>query len=77
MSLYSRLKGKAQETSELIKKAYTHKPKNSIVEHIVSLSGKETEKVYIKHGLLGRGGFANCYITQKLGSDKLMATKVI
>ena len=27
--------------------------------------------------MIGKGGFANCYATQCLGNEKLMATKVI
>lgn len=53
------------------------KNKNYIVEYVVTLSGIENQKIYLKHGFLGRGGFANCYITQLLGSNRLMATKII
>lgn len=74
-------KGKNKKTEEgeregLGKKEQA-KNNNYIVEYVVSLSGVESEKIYIKHDLLGRGGFANCYITQLMGSNELMATKII
>ncbi len=53
------------------------KKNNYIIEYIVNLTGIETQKVYIKQGFLGRGGFANCFITQQMGSNRLMATKII
>ena len=78
MSLYSKLKTKVQEeVANIDRKKGKHKPSNVIVEHIVSLSGQEIQKVYTKYGFLGRGGFANCYITKKADSDRFMATKVI
>lgn len=63
------------QTKEVKRKSY--RASDCIVEHIISLSGVETEKIYIKRGFLGRGGFADCYITQPLGSKKLIATKII
>ena len=77
MAMYNKLIKNSEGDEEPLTKAKKKKSKNCIVEYIVSLSGQETKKVYIKHGFLGKGGFANCFITQKMGSDRLMATKVI
>lgn len=33
-----------------------------IIQHICSINGKASTRKYIKDGLLGSGGFANCYI---------------
>lgn len=74
-------KSKTRKTEEAEKecpgKKEQYKNSNYIIEYVVSLSGIESEKIYIKHDLLGRGGFANCYITQLMGSNDLMATKII
>lgn len=50
---------------------------NNILETIIDIFGQKTEKIYVKKGFLGKGGFANCYITQQVGSDREMATKII
>lgn len=64
---------KSKKTEETERGGATRKEQsknnNYIIEYVVSLSGVENEKIYIKHDLLGRGGFANCYITQLMGSN--------
>lgn len=37
---------------------------NTIYEHIRRIDGAEVSRKYFKCGLLGKGGFANCYITE-------------
>ena len=37
---------------------------NVIYEHIHRIDGAEVMRKYFKCGLLGKGGFANCYITE-------------
>jgi hypothetical protein len=34
-----------------------------IVEHIRRIDGTELTRRYVKCGLLGKGGFANCFTT--------------
>lgn len=79
LSMITKLKCKNTEESNVEVSARNKMSKNNnyIIEYIVSLSGLETQKVYLKHGFLGRGGFANCFITQLVGSNRLMATKII
>ena len=36
---------------------------NVINEHVRRIDGEEVTRKYIKCGLLGKGGFANCFIT--------------
>lgn len=36
---------------------------NVIYEHVRRIDGQEIIRKYMKCGLLGKGGFANCFIT--------------
>jgi serine/threonine protein kinase len=48
-----------------------------IVEHLVKINGQKTTKVYQKLSLLGKGGFAECYLTRQRDTGRRAATKVI
>ena len=48
-----------------------------IIEKIVRIDGNETVRKYKKAQLLGRGGFANCFVTENLETKKKAATKII
>lgn len=36
---------------------------NLLYEHVRRIDGTEIVRKYIKCGLLGKGGFANCFVT--------------
>jgi hypothetical protein len=36
---------------------------NIIYEHVRRIDGQEVVRKYVKCGLLGKGGFANCFVT--------------
>ena len=50
---------------------------NIIYEHIRRIDGAEVTRRYLKSGLLGKGGFANCYITENTETRQKTATKVV
>lgn len=45
----------------------SHKEKaeeqNVLYEHVRRIDGTEIVRKYVKCGLLGKGGFANCFVT--------------
>lgn len=47
------------------------------MEPCIKINGEMINKVYKKISLLGKGGFAECYLTQQKGTDKQVATKII
>jgi len=50
---------------------------NVIFEHVRRIDGTEIVRKYIKCGLLGKGGFANCFITENAETRKKAATKIV
>lgn len=48
-----------------------------IMEHVRRIDGTDITKKYLKCGLLGKGGFANCFITENVETKTRAATKVI
>jgi serine/threonine protein kinase len=50
---------------------------NVIYEHIRRIDGAEVTRRYYKCGLLGKGGFANCFITENTDTRQRTATKVV
>lgn len=48
-----------------------------IVEEFVKINGEKYNKVYKKVSMLGKGGFAECFLTQQKETNKRMATKII
>lgn len=50
----SRLSSKSKEKIE---------DTNVIYEHVRRIDGEEVVRKHLKCGLLGKGGFANCFIT--------------
>ena len=48
-----------------------------MVEKINKINGEECVKTYKRGNLLGKGGFANCYLTELAGTNKKVAMKVI
>jgi hypothetical protein len=50
---------------------------NVLYEHVRRIDGTELVKRYIKCGLLGKGGFANCFITENAETGKKAATKIV
>ena len=50
---------------------------DQIFERIVKINGEKSTKVYQRKELLGKGGFANCYLTEQHGTNRKAATKII
>ena len=50
---------------------------NVLYEHVRRIDGTEIVRKYIKCGLLGKGGFANCFITENAETRKKAATKIV
>lgn len=50
---------------------------NVIYEHVRRIDGQEVLRKYLKCGLLGKGGFANCFITENMETKRKSATKIV
>lgn len=50
---------------------------NTLYEHVRRIDGTEIVRKYLKCGLLGKGGFANCFITENTETHKKAATKIV
>lgn len=48
-----------------------------ITENFVKISGEKATKIYEKVNLLGKGGFAECFLTRQKDTQREAATKII
>lgn len=48
-----------------------------ILEELVKINGDKVCKRYVREGFLGKGGFAECYMTYNKETNKRVATKII
>ena len=50
---------------------------NRIYEYVRRIDGTQIVRRYLKCGLLGKGGFANCFISENTESKRRAATKIV
>jgi hypothetical protein len=63
--------------SRIVKDKLEEDMNNFIIERVRRIDGQETIRKYQKCGLLGKGGFANCFITENMETKRRAATKII
>lgn len=71
LSKHKRTSSRASQSKEKTEDA------NVISEHVRRIDGEEVVRRYLKCGLLGKGGFANCFITENMETKRKAATKVV